>query len=300
MYSSVLVPFDFSPDACTVVECLREFPGVNRVVLLHVAFDWQVGGGKPGPETAADYANARLDRFRRDLRWTAGYVETRVESGSGNAFSDVVNRVAAEEGISLVAIGKRGLGVIETLLVGSSAAEIVRYGRQDVLLVHAPAGPGDRTDGGAAPCSGLFSRVLVCTDFSAPEVAEICAATLPPGAPLTLFHVVESGESLEEVRDRCAAARARLEDLAAAISGGRAPVGVSVRAGDAASEILRYADEADVGLIVVKSGGRRGLLHAILGGTSTVVVRNADRPVLLLRHPRGSPHPEQVPVRIGE
>lgn len=284
MYTSVLVPFDFSPDARYVVECLRTFSDLGRVVLLHVAADRRIGSmGAVPPGDAVEYARFRLDRFRKSLGPTPWFVESRVELRSGAPFSEVVNRVADEEGVSLVAMGKRGLGVVETLLVGSSAAEILRYGRQDVLLVHSPVQPASRADGGMSRCPDLFSRVLVCTDFSAPEVAETCAAVLPRSAPLTLFHVVESGESLEEVRDHCAAARARLEELAAAVSGGRAPVRVSLRAGDAAAEILGYAAEKDVGLIAVKSGGIRGLLHAILGSTSITVVRDADRPVLVLR-----------------
>lgn len=291
MYTSVLVPFDFSPDARSLVECLRAFSGLNRVVLLHVAADRRIGSMAAAPPgDAAGYARFRLDEFRKSLGPTPWFVETRVELRSGASFSDVVNRVADEEGANLVAMGKRGLGVVETLLVGSSASEILRYGRQDLLLVHSPAQPENR-DG---RCPDLLSQVLVCTDFSVPEVAGTCAAVLPPDAPLTLFHVVESGESLEEVHDHCAAARVRLEELAAAVAGGRAPVRVSLRAGDAAGEILGYAAEKDVGLIAVRSGGIRGHLHAILGSTSITVVRNADRPVLVLRS-AGAP-----PVSAGE
>ena len=280
MYTSVLVPFDFSPDARSVVECLRAFSGLGRVVLLHVAVDRRIGSMAAAPPgDAAEYARFRLDEFRKSLGPTPWFVETRVELRSDTSLSEVVNRVADEEGASLVAMGKRGLGVVETLLVGSSASEILRYGRQDLLLVHSPAQPERR----AGRCPDPVSRVLVCTDFSVPEVAETCAAVLPPDVPLTLFHVVESGESLEEVHDHCAAARARLEELATAVSRGRAPVCISLRAGDAASEILGYAREKDVGLIAVKSVGIRGLLHAILGSTSITVVRDADRPGLVLR-----------------
>lgn len=300
MYTSVLVPFDFSPDACYVVECLRTFSGLDRVVLLHVTVDRRIGSMRAAvPGDAAEYARFRLDQFRKSLGPTPWFVESRVEMRSGTPFSEVVNRVADEEGVSLVAMGKRGLGVIETLLVGSSASEILRYGRQDVLLVHSPAQPESRADGGVGRYPDLFSRVLVCSDFSAPEVAETCAAVLPHSAPLTLFHVVESGESLEEVHDHCAVARARLEELAAAVSGGRASVHVSLRAGDAAAEILAYAGEKDVGLIAVKSGGIRGILHAILGSTSITVVRDADRPVLVLRSPGPAGAPPAGAVEEG-
>ena len=123
-------------------------------------------------------------------------VETRVERISGGPFADVVNRVADEEGASLVALGRRGQGVVATLLVGKFAADILRYGRHDVLLMHSPADPKGRTAEEVDACSGLFSRVMICTDFSSPEIVSFCAETLPRDAEIILFHAIETGESV--------------------------------------------------------------------------------------------------------
>lgn len=283
MYESVLIPFDFSDDSRYAVECLRALPGIDRVVLLHVVFSRRINPADARSDTATDYARLRLEKFRESVQWEGIQARTRVERVLGGPISEVVNRVAAEEGISLVAMGRRGRGVIETLLVGSFAADILRNGRQDVLLVHSPTDPRTREPKMSAPCSGLFSNVLVCTDFSAPEIAAECAETFPREAPLTLFHTVETGESLEEVREISNAAQARLEELERAISPGRVPVRVSLRVGDAAEEIVLFAREKGVSLIVVKSRGDRGLIHALLGSTSSAVVRMADRPVLVMK-----------------
>ena len=85
------------------------------------------------------------------------------------------------------------------------------------------------------------------------------------------------------VREISNAAQARLEELERAISPGRVSVRVSLRVGDAAEEIVLFAREKGGSLIVVKSRGDRGLIHALLGSTSSAVVRMADRPVLVMK-----------------
>jgi nucleotide-binding universal stress UspA family protein len=296
MYESVLVPFDFSNDSRYAVECLRALPGLDRVVLLHVVFSRHINPAGAYSDAVTDYARLRLEEFRQSVQWEGVQVRTRVERVLGGPISGVVNRVAAEEGVTLVAMGRRGRGVIETLLVGSFAADILRYGDRDILLIHAPESPEGCAVAGSAACPGLLSNVMVCTDFSAPEIAVACAETLPAESAITLFHVVETGESMEEVRENCNVARARLEELAEVISAGRGPVGISLRVGDAAEEIALFAQEKGVSLIALKSRGNRGFIHALLGSTSAAVIRMADTPILVLRQSKPSPLAEASPA----
>ena len=50
-------------------------------------------------------------------------------------------------------------------------------------------------------------------------------------------------------------------------------------------EILRYAAEHDVDLIVMGTHGRSGMSHILLGSIAERVVRHAPCPVLTVRHP---------------
>jgi nucleotide-binding universal stress UspA family protein len=59
-------------------------------------------------------------------------------------------------------------------------------------------------------------------------------------------------------------------------------------AGQAAGELLRYAGEADAGLMVMTTQGRTGLRRALLGSVAEEVLRQAPCPVLL-RRTSGSP-----------
>ena len=50
-------------------------------------------------------------------------------------------------------------------------------------------------------------------------------------------------------------------------------------------EIIRYAKENDVDLIVLGTHGRSGLAHVLLGSVAERVVRKSPCPVLTVRHP---------------
>lgn len=56
--------------------------------------------------------------------------------------------------------------------------------------------------------------------------------------------------------------------------------------GDPVDEIVAYADTIDADLIVVGSRGHGALASAVLGSVSRGILREARRPVLVVRNPR--------------
>lgn len=71
------------------------------------------------------------------------------------------------------------------------------------------------------------------------------------------------------------------------------PMETAVTIGKPADEIVRYAGENDVGLIVISTHGRHGLAR-ILGSTTESVVRQAPCPVLTLRGHVANKEREQI------
>ncbi len=66
----------------------------------------------------------------------------------------------------------------------------------------------------------------------------------------------------------------------------RARVIVECRIASPYPEILRYAAEHDIDLIVMGTHGRGGVTHMLLGSIAEKVIRRAPCPVLTVRHPQ--------------
>ncbi|MBU3916465.1 universal stress protein [bacterium] len=54
--------------------------------------------------------------------------------------------------------------------------------------------------------------------------------------------------------------------------------------GDAFYEIIRYAEEKDIDLIVMGTHGRTGIKHIVMGSVAEKVVRYSPTPVLTIKH----------------
>jgi nucleotide-binding universal stress UspA family protein len=63
------------------------------------------------------------------------------------------------------------------------------------------------------------------------------------------------------------------------------PLVTEVQMGRPFMEIIRYARDKEIDLIVLGTHGRSGLKHALLGSVAERVVRKAPCPVLTIRHP---------------
>ena len=125
-----------------------------------------------------------------------------------------------------------------------------------------------------------LDAVLFPTDFSeASEGAGGVARDLAreSGATLHVVHVVPPVTDPADSAERLAETGKRLAD--------GTPIETALLSGRIAREIVRYARERDVGLIVLATHGRTGLSHAILGSVAEAVVRRA--PCLVLTVPAG-------------
>lgn len=120
--------------------------------------------------------------------------------------------------------------------------------------------------------------VLVATDFSglaedAVGVAADYARRL--GGRLHVLHVGWPDASPES--------RAKLERIARDAGGGVTAVRIGLTP---AAEIVRYADDNDIDLIVVGTHGRTGFSRALVGSVAERVVRTAACPVLTVPQAR--------------
>ena len=140
-------------------------------------------------------------------------------------------------------------------------------------------------------------KVLFCADFSEnSERARRLAMDYAGGfgARLAILNVINTRvlkhpalvdlavyeEAFESVQQTVSEALAALgEDCAKELS----DVTTHSRMGIPANEIVQFANEESVGLIVMGTHGRTGLGHLLVGSTAEMVVKTANCPVLTVR-----------------
>jgi len=140
-----------------------------------------------------------------------------------------------------------------------------------------------------------FKSVLCPVDFSNSSDAALQYASIlarEANALLTLVHVEETlpeypadiaGYGMGVV----AIERKRSDDLLASVrpSIERVRFERRVLKGDPAHEILRFAEQENVDLIVMGTHGRSGLSRLLMGSVAETVLRRAKCPVLTVRQP---------------
>lgn len=146
-----------------------------------------------------------------------------------------------------------------------------------------------------------IKKVLFPTDLSdAAAEAQLYACALAEqfGAELHVLSVIQDmnlispdpnmpwvvpASSLEEVRKSLETALGQVPDPLWAAG---KTVHRVIRSGVPFLEIIRYAKEQDIDVIVVGTHGRTGLTHVLLGSVAEKVVRKSPCPVLTV-HPKG-------------
>ncbi len=139
-------------------------------------------------------------------------------------------------------------------------------------------------------------KILFPTDFSERSEAALRHATSlarENGATLMIAHVREPAETYADtgfagypVPQDEAELRGVLHEIE--------PSDTSVRcvhhllSGNPADEIIRFAEQAGVDLIVMGTHGRTGLSRLVMGSVAEAVVRGAKSPVLTIKQPEDS------------
>ncbi|WP_254839165.1 universal stress protein [Natronomonas marina] len=146
----------------------------------------------------------------------------------------------------------------------------------------------------------MYDRLLLPTDMSAGvdrAIEHALDAARRYDAELHVLYVVDAEayssypgdeyvhefEGLEKALEQ--AGREAVEEITAAAVEAGVPHEAVVRHGVPHEEILDYAEEADVGLMVIGSKNRPGEYRRLLGSVAERVVHMADRPVTVVKTP---------------
>lgn len=278
----ILVPIDFSRHAEAALEhaALLGSPYEAAITLLHVdEFIVSPMGALGGfPELARTYQATKREfieeRFAQIVKSFRGQpVHVTTETLAGCAYKVIVEESERED-FDLIIIATRGHTHLSTDLIGSTAERVVRLSRQPVLSIMEPP-----------MHQGRITSILCPTDLSpAGNVALPYALSIARqnNALLYLQYIseLENPEREEDIRKKLP----RLNEVYPMAEKVRVEY-VFDRDVEPSNSIIRFADDRDVGLIVMSTHGRKGLRRVHIGNNTAEVVRKSARPVLTVTHP---------------
>jgi nucleotide-binding universal stress UspA family protein len=196
----------------------------------------------------------------------------------------VIQKVADQEKISLIAMSARGKGVVEGIVLGNVAKNILRYGNTNLLLMRYKVLEDREKTTLEKFCSHPFSKVLCPTDLSDPAFETIAFVKgISEVGEILLQHVVFRGETWKEVEGHVEEATNNLNAIGKEIERAGLKVKVQVSVGSPAEQISNFASKEDVSLIVMNAYGKGWLKQLTVGSTTYDVAKMADRPVLVVR-----------------
>jgi nucleotide-binding universal stress UspA family protein len=223
-------------------------------------------------------------RERLHGRWPTAAV--RVVHGDPR---EQIPAVAEQWSADLVVIGARGLGAVKRLVLGSVSTAVVHAVHCAVLVVKdSHAGPIDTiilvaVDG--SPDSLAAARFVGELD-AVPRV-RLLAVVEPPYVPRSAPGVVAPSlraAASELVAERRAEQEHVLSQVATDLRRTAGSVTTAVVIGRPGEEIVKAANEPEVGLAVVGARGFGAIKRALLGSISEHVLHEAGCPVLIVKH----------------
>jgi len=227
-------------------------------------------------------ARAETELARPDLA-VEGYL---LHGRPGSAIVDE----AGAAGADLVVVGSRGHGTIATMLLGSTASEIVDHAPCPVLVArHHHLGPVAFADDGsksARNAESVFTSwpIFLGEPISVITVAEVAVPVAAGFTPGLYDQVLESysnsaDETRREVQDEAEGEAHRLADA------GLDTQAVALE-GDPAAEIVRFAADRKIATIVMGTRGHTGLTRLVMGSVARNVLLHASCSVLVVRAPK--------------
>lgn len=291
----ILLADDGSQHALSAVALLRDLPLLPGSTITALAV--------LSPRESSNYTalQSALDQTTDLLKRDRVQVVTELKVGYP---AETLAEFAELRHPDLIALGAKGLRATLGILLGGVAQQIVEYACCPVLVVR-------------APYSGLW-RILLVTDgssYSQQAVEFLGDSTrcpqfpVPPGAEVRVMHVLPPIPSSDLIAQSWPAGPEVLSSLSP-LAGERnkkwleqeecegkeilanaierlASAGIQARSillrGDAATEIIHYAKENQIDLIVAGSRGLRQVTGWLLGSVSRKLVHYAPCSILIVK-----------------
>lgn len=257
-FQTIVHPTDFSDGSATAfAHALRIVLATRSTLyLVHVANSNSFDDGFPHIRQALSLWNLVNENETPEAVGKLGIKVSKVGLEDDTPLGGLLNFLEAHP-TDLIVIATHGRDGIDHWLHGSIAEELSRKAKVPTLFIPPTArGFVDQNTGGI-----YLSRVLVPVDHSPPAgalgIIRGFVRTMNEDATIELMHVGETRPQIIE---------------------NGAVVPVALQTGDPASTILASAEKVD--LIAMPTKGHQGILDALRGSTTELVVRHSPCPVL--------------------
>jgi nucleotide-binding universal stress UspA family protein len=284
MFEKILFPTDFSEFAQRMLNCITEIPGVREVVLLNIidATQYSIHGWTH--ESERENAKILMQEKKKLLEEQGLNVVTHVDAITSGTMSQRILEVAEQETVSLTIMGTHQKTSIDTFLHGSVSYDLLHHMTTHVLIVRQNATDCDRRNTTENTCPHIFSKVLVPVDFTENSREMLSFVRGMQGLrEIVLLHVVTEGETKQEIDQGVVNASEELLKIQKDLEEAGFLVTVRVRVGNAVEMIVALAEEVNCSLILMYAHKRNWIEKFLQDSTPFSVVRNAKKPVLVLR-----------------
>ncbi len=303
MFTKLLVPLDGTPQAAAALPLARAYAEATKadIVLLRAV------PGRPGPAPDTDVQQARqyLAGVAHELAGAGPRVETVVatreparailEETRGRDVDLIVMTTHGRTGLGRAVLGSVAERVLERSPVPVS---LLRPGGHRVTHIQTLLVPVDGTPGGAIALGAAVGLArasgakIVLYEVVVPVPAYVYNSL--PGVTLGGFIDPQWDEEARE------SAQSYVDGLVERLRKVGLQAEGYARIGTVAETIVAAAEERNADAIVMSTHALTGPARTVLGSVADEVVRQARRPVLLIRREVPPPHEETTPVEAAQ
>jgi nucleotide-binding universal stress UspA family protein len=290
MFTHILVPLDGSKlaemaliPAINITKAMRP-----KLTLLRVVPQFAILAADPtlyeemnrmGEEESLSYLRSIAEEMDASTP-----VEVAGESGQP---ADVIINYAESMGVDLILMSSHGRSGISRWVFGSVAEHVMRKAPCSTAIVNARA---DQTlpeqtkvliplDGSKLAEQALQPGSSLAMAFGAElhllRIIPSAHQVLETGSMKSVFDEVEKNELIE--------AEAYLKEKESEISNSHPKIVVEIEKGSTADNIINYAVEHEIGMIVMSSHGRSGFKRLVYGSVAEKVLRGACCTTMIIR-----------------
>ena len=292
MWERILIPLDGSDLAELAIPYTEELAGAfNAEVVLVYVSEPAESQYRHMHQLYIEEMSEKMGSHIKDYR--VGMVNPIVLSGEP---AEEIIDYADKNDVSLIIMASHGRSGMTPWATGSVTNKVLHATKVPVLLIRATKSPQ------RAPGKHLLNRILLPLDGSeageaaVPYIQElidrlesevILLGVAPAGQHVRtvggLDYILYPEQHLELVK---AEAGKYFDKVCHSLTGTKGTIGVELKVGDVAREIIKLAEETNTSLIAISAHGHSGIEKWVFGSIAHKILQVSNIPILVVRAPR--------------